>query len=402
MHNRQAGTLSRRKLLTSTAAGLAAASVFTPTRFAIGQTAKMKVGFMLPYSGTYAIHGNAISDAFKLRVSELGGKIAGRELEYVYLDDESAPPKAKDNANRLIIKDKVDVVIGTVHSGVAEAMATVAREENTLLICPNAGAAKLTGEMCSPNIFRTSFSNWQPGYACGPVVAKDGRKKVVTMTWNYPAGHEQIGGFKESFTAAGGTIVKEILLDFPRVEFQAYLTEIAALKPDAVFVFFSGAGALKFIQDYAGAGLQSKIPLYATGFLTDGGVLKAAGAAAEGIKSTLHYAESLDNPVNNKFKAAFKAATNLDADVFAVQGYDSATLLSIGLEAVKGDLKAGRTLYTTMQNAVIDSPRGKFTISASHNPVQDFYIRQVKGGKEVVLGVAVKALADPAKGCKMS
>lgn len=392
--------LSRRRLLLGTAAGAAAISTFTPTRFAIGQTAKLKVGLMLPYSGTYASLGNNITDAFKLRLAEVGGKLGGRDVEFVQLDDESAPPKAKDNAARLITKDKVDVLVGTVHSGVAAGMAAVAREENVLMVCPNAGAAELTGKNCSPNVFRTSFSNWQPGYACGPVMAKDGKKTVVTMTWNYPAGHEQINGFKESFTANGGKVIKEILLDFPKVEFQAYLTEIAALKPDAVFVFFSGDGAVKFIKDYAGAGLKAKIPLYATGFLTDG-VLQAVGNDAEGIKTTLHYVPGLDNPVNKKFVPAFKAATKREADVFAVQGYDTCTLLSVGLDAVKGDAKAGRTLYSTMQNTIVDSPRGRFTISAAHNPVQDFYVRQVKNGQDVLLGVAVKALADPAAGCNM-
>ncbi|MBF0355359.1 MAG: ABC transporter substrate-binding protein [Alphaproteobacteria bacterium] len=392
--------LSRRSLLVGTAAGVAAVSTFTPTRFAIGQTAKIKIGLMLPYSGTYASLGNNITDAFKLRLAEVGGKLGGREVEFVQLDDESAPPKGKDNAAKLVTKDKVDILVGTVHSGVAMGMAAIAREENVLLVVPNAGAGDITGKMCAPNIFRTSFSNWQPGYACGPVMMKDGKKNVVTMTWNYPAGHEQIGGFKESYTAAGGKIVKEILLDFPKVEFQAYLTEIAALKPDAVFVFFSGDGAVKFIKDYAGAGLKGKIPLYATGFLTDG-VLQAVGKDAEGIRNTLHYADSLDNPVNKKFVKAFEAATKRPADVFAVQGYDTCSLLATGLEAVKGDIKAGATLYSTMRNTIVDSPRGKFTFSASHNPIQDFYLREVRGGKDVVLGVAVKALADPAKGCSM-
>jgi branched-chain amino acid transport system substrate-binding protein len=47
--------------------------------------------------------------------------------------------------------------------------------------------------MCAPNIFRSSFSNWQPGYAMGEVVAKKGHKKVVTITWKYAAGDERCG-----------------------------------------------------------------------------------------------------------------------------------------------------------------------------------------------------------------
>lgn len=391
-------TPTRRRVLQG--ATVAAAAGFIPTRFAIGASAPVKLGLMLPFSGTYASLGNNIADALKLRIAEAGGKLGGRDVEFVLLDDESAPPKAKDNAMKLISKDKVDFLIGTVHSGVAEAMAQVARDEDALVICPNAGSSKLTGQMCAPNIFRTSFTMWQTAYPCGPVMLKDGHRKVVSMSWNYPAGHESVGGFKESFTAGGGEIVKEMLPDFPNVEFQAYLTEIAALKPDAVFVFFSGGGALKFIKDYAAAGLKS-IPLYGLGFLTDG-VWRKAGEAADGIKTTLHYADEIDSALNARFRAAFKQATSRDSDVFAVQGYDTGTLLIKGLDAVKGDTGARKALISAMESASIESPRGTFTLSKSHNPVQDIYLRQVQGDKEVVLGVAHKALADPSKGCKMA
>ena len=113
--------------------------------------------------------GNAIENGFKLYVQEQGGKLGGREIEYYKVDDESEPSKAVDNINKLIKRDNVDVVVGTVHSGVVMAMAKVAKDTNTLLVIPNAGARAVTGPMCAPSIFRASFSNWQPGYAMGKV-----------------------------------------------------------------------------------------------------------------------------------------------------------------------------------------------------------------------------------------
>jgi branched-chain amino acid transport system substrate-binding protein len=394
---------SRRRFLAGAAAtaGIAATGGFVPARFAIGQQAKLKLGLMLPYTGTFASLGNNITDAFKLAINQAGGKLGGREIEYVQLDDESDPAKATANANKLIVGEKVDFVIGTVHSGVALGMVKVARDEDAMLVIPNAGAGAATGEQCAPNIFRTSFTNWQPAFPMGNVMLKDGHKKVVAMYWKYAAGLEFAGGFKDSFLAGGGAIVKEIQVDFPTDEFQAHLTEIASLKPDAVYVFFAGGGALKYVKDYAAAGLKDKIPLYGSGFLTDG-VLAGQGAAAEGIKTTLHYADGLDLPANLKFRAAFKGATNREADVYAVQGYDTGQLLIKTLAAVKGDVKARKDLIKTMETAEIDSPRGKWTMSKAHNPIQDIYLRQVQNGKEVVLGVAHKALADPAKGCKMA
>ncbi len=138
------------------------------------------------------------------------------------------------------------------------AMAKVAKDSGTLLIVPNAGADAVTGAMCAPNIFRSSFSNWQPGYAMGEVMAKKGYKTAVTITWKYAAGDEMVRGFKEAFEKGGGKVIKELNLPFPNVEFQALLTEIAATKPDAVFTFFAGGGAVKFVKDYAAAGSEEE------------------------------------------------------------------------------------------------------------------------------------------------
>jgi len=362
---------------------------------------KIKVGFMLPYSGTYAKLGQAIENGFKLYVQEQGGKLAGQELEYYKVDDESNPAKGPENANRLIKRDRVDILVGTVHSGVAMALAKAAKQSDTTLIIPNAGADAITGPLCSKGIFRTSFTNWQPSYAMGPVALDKGYKTAVTITWNYAAGKEAIAGFKESFEKGGGKIVKELTLPFPKAEFQPLLTEVAALKPDAVFTFFAGGGAVKFVKDYAASGLGKTIPLLSSGFLTDGNI-QAQGAAAQGLLTTLHYADGLNTPRDNAFRAGYaKQYPDMAPDVYAVQGYDAAQLLAAGLLAVKGDVAKKEAMRNAMRGATIDSPRGKFTLSRAGNPIQDIYLRKVVGGQNLNMGVAVKALADPARGCRL-
>ena len=355
---------------------------------------------MLPFTGTYAQLGVAIENGLNLALAENGDRLGGRELEFFRVDDESEPSKATDNANRLITRDKVDVLIGTVHSGVAMGMLRVARENGTLMLIPNAGAGAATGPLCSPNVFRTSFSNWQPVHPLGKVMVERGHKKAVFITWKYAAGEESLASFKEGYAKAGGTVVKELFLPFPSVEFQALLTEIAAIKPDAVACFFAGGGAVKLIKDYAAAGLMDKIPLYGSGFLTDG-ILPAVGDAAEGLLTTLHYAESLDNPKNKAFRAAYEKKFKLNADVYAVQGYDTGLLLVQALEKVKGDIGNRQAVIAAMESAVIDSPRGQWKMSKAHNPIQDIYLRRVENGDNRVIGVAWKALEDPARGCRL-
>ena len=389
--------ITRRKFLTQ--ASLLTAGTLLP-KFALGQAQKIRVGLMLPYTGTFAQLGTAITNGFKLAINERGGKLGGREFEYFTVDDEAEPSKAPENTNKLVQRDKVDVLIGTVHSGVQMGMVKIAKETNTLMIIPNAGLDAATGALCAPNIFRTSFSNWQPSYPMGKIMADRGIRNVISLAWKYGAGEEAVAGFTEGFIKAGGKSVRGLWIPFPNTEFQALLTEIAAQKPDAVFVFFAGGGAAKFIKDYSAAGLRKTIPLYGSGFLTDG-ILDAVGNDAEGLETTLHYADGLNSKKDKEFRAAYSKAHKSEPDVYAVQGYDAGLLLAAGLDAVKGDLSKRKEIIAAMENAKIDSPRGAWTMSKAHNPIQDIYLRKVVGKENRLVSIAHKALADPARGCKL-
>lgn len=361
----------------------------------------LKVGLLLPYTGTFAALGEAISNGLKLAIDEQGGQLAGRAVEYVTVDDESNPGKAVQNMQRLVSGANVDVVVGPVHSGVGMGAVKVARDTGVPLIIANAGFNAATGPLCAPNIFRTSFTSWQTAYPMGQVAIDRGYQNIVTLAWRYGFGTESVDGFKEGFEKAGGKVLKEIYVPFPEVEFQAQLTEIAALKPDAVFAFFAGGGAAKFVQDYAAAGLQGRIPLLGSGFLTEG-TLAAQGQAAEGLLTTLHYADSLDTERNLAFREAYRQKFAKEADIYAVQGYDTGLLLAQSLAAVDGNSRDRQAWIAAMEQTRIDSPRGEWGFSRAHNPVQNIYLREVQDGTNVVLSTAAEALADPAPGCKLN
>ena len=393
---------NRRHILSRGAAlfGAASSGILLPRLGSAQGGAPIKVGLMLPYTGTFAQLGIAIENGFRMALAEKGDKLGGRGIEFFKVDDESNPAKAVENANKLVQRDGVDVLVGTVHSGVQMGIQKVARDSGVLSIIPNAGVLAATRALCAPNVFRTSFTNSQPTFALGKVMAEKGIKKTAWITWKYAAGDEAFEGFKEGYTKGGGTIVKELSLPFPNVEFQALLTEIASANPDAVACFFAGGAAVKFMKDYAAAGLKDKVPLYGSGFLTEGTVA-AAGDSANGVITAMHYADTLDTPRNKQFRAGYTKAFKGEADVYAVQGYDAGQLLLQGAEAVKGDLSAKAVLVKAMEGATIDSPRGKWTMSKSHNPIQDIYLREVKNGDNQVIGMAAKALADSGAGCRM-
>jgi branched-chain amino acid transport system substrate-binding protein len=131
-------------------------------------------------------------------------------------------------------------------------------------------------------------------------------------------------------------------------------------------------------------------------------VLDAAGPAAEGIMTTMHYADSLDTPRNRQFRTAYATSFKMQPDVYSVQGYDTGLLLAQGLAAVKGDIGNKQGLYKALETQVIDSPRGKWSMSKAHNPIQDIYLRRVENKDNKVIGIAAKALADSGAGCKLA
>ncbi len=224
-------------------------------------------------------------------------------------------------------------------------------------------------------MFRTSFTNSQPTLALGKAMVDKGHKRAVWITWKYAAGDEAFEGFKESYTKAGGTIVKELGLPFPNVEFQALLTEIASLRPDAVACFFAGGGAAKFIRDYAAAGLKARIPLYGSGFLTEG-VLDAAGPG----RRRHHHHDALQRLAGHAAQQAVPHGLRQDLQDAARRvcgaGLRHRPAAGAGLAAVKGDIEQQAGAVQGDGDAIIDSPRGKWTMSKAHNPVQDIYLRR--------------------------
>lgn len=389
---------NKNKILNTALLGLSLVSL--STALVAAEQDPIKVGVMLPFSGVYGGLGEATRNGLKMALQEHAADLQGRTIEFIEMDTEAKPSRAPEIANSLLNKSHADFIIGPVHSGVAMGMIKVLKGKDTIMIIPNAGVNAATGPLCAPNIFRTSFSAWQPSYPMGKVALEKGFKKVVTLSWNYGFGQESLDAFEESFTSGGGEIVKKMLVPFPKTEFQSYLSEIGSIQPDAVFVFFAGGGAVKFVKDYDAMGLKGKIPLLGAGFLTEG-TLEAQGDSAEGILTTLHYADPLKNEENQTFRRDYADKFGKPSDLYAVQGYDTGLMIASAVKALNGDISNQKALIHALENTKVKSPRGDFTFSKAHNPIQNIYLRRVENGENQVVKLAASALEDPARGCSM-
>ncbi|HZS02234.1 MAG TPA: ABC transporter substrate-binding protein [Chloroflexota bacterium] len=344
----------------------------------------LKVGVLLPYSGVYAVLGESITNGMQMYFDSVNNTAGGRNITLVKEDEGSTPDEGLRKARKLLEQDQVDMVAGTVSSAIAAAIRDPMHESKTIYISANAGLNDLTRARKSPYIFRTAFSNAQPSIPMGEYLVKQGLRRVFVSAADYAAGKESLAAFKEGFLAAGGEIVGEIYPPFPNTDYAPYLTQIAQARPQASYSFYAGSDAVNFVKQFGEFGLNKDIKLCGSGFMLEEDVLPAQGQAALGGISGLHWALNLDNPENRAFTQAYRQKFNKDADVYAMQGYDTARVIVEALNKTQGDTTNKDKLVEAITSVKFASPRGPFEFDPdSHNPIQNVYAREVResGGK---------------------
>jgi len=203
---------------------------------------KLKIGVIVTLSGPAAVLGQQVRDGFALAVKDLGGKMGGRDVEVVAVDDELKPDGAVTKVKGLLERDKVDFVVGPIFSNILQAIHKPVTDSKTFLISPNAGPSSYAGKNCSPFFYVTSYQNDQVFEILGKVAQDRGYKRVYLLVPNYQAGKDSAAGFKLDYK---GEIVEETYMPLGALDFQVELSKIASLKPDAVFTFMPGAALKK-------------------------------------------------------------------------------------------------------------------------------------------------------------
>jgi branched-chain amino acid transport system substrate-binding protein len=359
-----------------------------------GGDGPVKVGLLVPKSGVYAPLGRDMENGFRMYLDTKGGKLGGRTVELVVADEGGGPDSGVPAAQKLVQQDKVTAMVGVVNSAVALGVRDLVADAKVPLIVANAGANAITGEQRSDYVWRTSFTNGEVAGALGAYVAEQvGNGKVFLAAPDYAAGKEATAGFQEAFQAAGGQVAGTELTPFgTTTNFQPYLARIQRSGARAVYCFYAGAEAVAFVKQYQQFGLASKIPLYCSGFVTEGGVLEAQGDAALGIRGSLHYSDQLDNPVNQRFVADYDARHGEPPTVYAVQAYDAAAVLDQALAT-------GTTGDAIVQGlkgvGEVDSPRGRWRFTDGHGPDQTYYLRVTERQDGRIVNAILRPLTGP-------
>lgn len=334
---------------------------------------KIKLGVIVTLSGPGAALGQQVRDGFALAVKDLGGKMSGRDVEVVVVDDELKPDAAVTKVKGLLERDKVDFVVGPIFSNILQAIHRPVTESKTFLISPNAGPSTFAGKDCNPFFYVTSYQNDQVHEILGKVAQDRGYKRMYLMVPNYQAGKDSVAGFKLDYK---GEIVEESYMPLNTLDFQPELSKISAQKPDALFTFMPGGLGVNLVKQYKQAGLADSIPVLSA-FTVDESTLPAQQDAAVGMFGGANWAPNLDNPQNKKFVAAYEATYNSVPGTYAFQAYDAAMLIDSAIKGVKGDLSNKEAVAAALKKADFTSLRGSFKFNTNGYPIQDFYLTKV-------------------------
>ncbi|MFG3053259.1 ABC transporter substrate-binding protein [Kitasatospora sp. NPDC048239] len=357
-----------------------------------GGAGTVKIGLLASLSGTYKSVGTDLRDGFQLYLDTHGGRLGGHPVDLVVADEGDGAPTALPAATKLVKQDKVLAVTGVVGAGSVAAISPLLTEAGIPLVSSNGRpAVKEVSRQWS-----TSFMSDEPGAAIAQYVHDTVDGPVYAIGPDYQGGWDELRGFTDAFTKAGGQLAggKATFTPFPgTTDFTPYLNKIKNSKAKAVYCFYAGSAAVDFVKQYAQSDLAGT-PLYAAGFLTEGGVLTAQGDAAKGIRSVLNYAPDLDNAANRAFVSAWQSKYQSPPTTYAMASYDAASVLDKAIGAAGAKLDSD-TLNTAIAGlGQIDSPRGTWQFgSNTHSPVQKWYLREVKSDGRALSNQMVQDLA---------
>jgi branched-chain amino acid transport system substrate-binding protein len=339
----------------------------------------LKVGVLGPLTGGAAVIGTGEVNGIKLRLKQLDNRIAGRPVELIVEDDAGDPTTGLTKAQKLIERDQVEVFLGPLLSHVVLAVRDYVGGKGVpqlTFVAQPPEAAK------HPTTFVPSWNAVQIGRIFGDyAVRKMGYRKALIVSSKYVFGTRVSDGFREGFTAAGGTIVKEVYPPLGTADFAPFLVGLPAA--DAVFSFFPGADAIKFVKARAEYGLDNT-PLLAIASTVEGMLLPAQGDAAIGATAIGHYLEDSTIPENRAFVEAYtREYGKPPLGYYPALGY---TLVQILEDALKrtGGKSGARELTEALKRVDIGSPQGRFRFDPDKRfPIIDYYITRVvkKDGK---------------------
>jgi len=375
----------------------AAVALAISAPLAHAQSGPIKIGVVTPLSGTYAGIGQQVKWGLDLAAAQInaGGGILGRKIELAYEDEEANPAVATQKAEKLFQVGKVDFLTGTVNSGSTLAVGQVAERNNRLIATTVSFADSITGDKCSPNVFRVNARAGMQSAALAAWLAETKpNANVYYLGPDYEMGRSTVAAFKAAAEAKGAKTVGEVFAPLDNKDYSPYFGQLRAAKPTVIYTSVAGNDTVRLFSQMAEFGVNRNVQLVgASGTVTSQNV-GAIGKAADGYVTGVGYSPSIDTAENKKFVAEFEAANKAKPDLYGADSYGVLFFYKAAVEKAKStDTDKVRAAMRGLQWA---TPQGVKTMRAGdHQAQQDMYAVKVEGGQFRIVG---KVAADAAIG----
>ena len=374
----------------------AAAAAFTALG-AHAQSGPIRIGVVTPLTGTYAGIGQQVKWGIDLAVKEINdqGGILGRKVETLYEDEEANPNVAVQKAEKLFQVSKVDFLTGTVNSGSTLAVGQVAERNARLAATTVSFSDAITGDKCSPNMFRVNAKAGMQSAALAEWMVKE--KPGATVYYlgpDYEMGRSTVAAFKSAAEAKGAKSVGEVFAPLDNKDYSPFFGQIRAAKPQVLYTSVAGNDTVRFLSQLVEFGIAKQLQIVGAAGTVTAQNMGAIGKAADGYVTGAAYSAELDNPANKKFVADFKAAWKAEPDLYGVDSYGVMYFYKAAVEKAK--TTDTDKLRVAMRGLEWQTPQGKKTMRAGdHQAIQDMYATQMTNGKFKILS---KVAGDAAIG----
>ena len=368
--------VTRRKFMAGAAAGAAAAAFKFPAP-AIAQAAPFKLGLLTVKTGPLAQGGIQMEQGVVTYLKEKNYTMAGRKVEFFSADTGGNPAGTKTKVQELVERDKVDTILGPLAAFELLAI-TDYIAQNKMPLLSLAAAEDMTQRRPNPYFIRASATSAQAMHPMADYAAKELKlKRVICISEDFAFGHEQMGGFQQTFEDNGGKILKKIWPPLVTPDYTPYVAQISDC--DGVCQGFAGSNPLRFMKAYDSAGLKFPVVSGETG--GDDALLKSFGDEAIGLISCIPYTLDLESDGNHRFVEGMLKNFNTVPGQYAGLLYVNCQVVEAGLKALNGDSSDKTKLVAAMRAVnLTDTPRGPVKFDHFGNVIGDFYVRKL--GKE--------------------
>jgi branched-chain amino acid transport system substrate-binding protein len=360
-------------------AGIAAAGVLFATSCAASAQESVKIGFVGPYTGPFAVAGQSFRQGVEAYMALNGDKVAGRKVEVIYRDSAGADPTlAKRLAEELVVKDKVAMLGGFYLSPEVAATAPVVNAAKVPLFIVNAATPSLM--KMSPYFVRMGQAINQPAELAAAYARQQGKSRGYVAVADYGPGHLVEEAFMAKFTAEGGQMVGNVRVPLNTTDFAPFAERIANANPEVLQIFLPpGAASVGFNKALAARGLTQKVMIIGQGEAEDSD-LPLFDDSILGFKSIIYIDANAKNAENVAFAGWLtkNVGPNARPNSFSIGAYDAMHLAYKMIADQAGKPFDGTAAMKSLPGYTFKSPRGTVTIDpATRELVQNFYLREV-------------------------